>query len=57
MNAIYGVQRLPARKELYLPVKEDVREHCDVCIIGSGASGAVQAKKLCDQRISVVLLA
>ena len=56
MNAIYGVQRLPGRKELYLPLKGDVREHCDVCIIGSGASGAVLAKKLCDLGRSVVLL-
>ena len=56
MNAIYGVDRLPARKELYLRIKGDVREHCDICIIGSGAAGAVLAKKLSDLGRSVVLL-
>ena len=56
MNAIYGVDRLPARKELYLRIKGDVMEHCDICIIGSGAAGAVLAKKLSDSGRSVVLL-
>jgi choline dehydrogenase-like flavoprotein len=56
MNAIYGVDRLPARKEHYLTVEGNVLEHCDVCVIGSGAAGAVLAKKLCDSGKSVVLL-
>lgn len=56
MNAIYGIDRLPSRKEHYLKVEGDVPEHCDVCVIGSGAAGAVLAKKLCDSGKSVVLL-
>ena len=56
MNAIYGTYRLPARKERYLTIEDDVQEYCDVCVIGSGASGAVLAKKLCDLGRSVVLL-
>ncbi len=56
MNAIYGVERLLARKERYIAVENDVLEHCDVCVIGSGASGAILAKKFCDSGKSVVLL-
>ena len=56
MNAIYGIYRLSIRKEHYLTVKGDVQEHCDVCVIGSGAAGAVLAKKICDSGRSVVLL-
>lgn len=53
---IYGVDRLPARKERYSMIEGDVLEHCDVCVIGSGAAGAVLAKKLSDSGKSVVLL-
>jgi choline dehydrogenase-like flavoprotein len=56
MNAIYGIDRLPPRKERYLTVKGDVLEYCDICIIGSGAAGAVLAKKFCDSGKSVILL-
>lgn len=56
MNAIYGVYRLPPRKETYLRIGEDVIENCDVCVIGSGAAGAVIAKKLSESGRSVVLL-
>lgn len=56
MNAIYGLDRLRSRKEHYLTVEGDVLEHCDICVIGSGAAGAVLAKKLCDFSKSVVLL-
>lgn len=56
MNAIYGALRLTARKEPYVMVEGDVLENCDVCVIGSGAAGAILAKKLSDSGRSVVLL-
>ena len=56
MSAIYGIERFHARKENYQTIDRDVLEYCDVCIIGSGASGAVLAKKFCDAGRSVVLL-
>ncbi|HPA73811.1 MAG TPA: GMC family oxidoreductase [Spirochaetota bacterium] len=34
----------------------DIRERCDVCVIGSGAGGAVVAKELAEKGFSVVLL-
>ncbi len=56
MNAIYGIDRLPPRKENYVRVEEDVRERCDICVIGSGAAGAILAKKLSDSGRSVIIL-
>ena len=56
MNSIYGVQDLPGRKERYGVVRGDVDEDVDVCVIGSGAGGAVVAKKMCDYGRSVVVL-
>ena len=37
-------------------VREDLRETVDVCIIGSGAGGAVAAKELAQAGLSVVML-
>ncbi|MBN2160440.1 MAG: GMC family oxidoreductase [Spirochaetes bacterium] len=34
----------------------DIREECDVCVIGSGAGGAVAAKELAEKGLSVILL-
>lgn len=56
MNAIHGLTRFRFRKEKYLTVDRDILESCDVCIIGSGAAGAVLAKKLSGSGKSVVLL-
>src|SRR5512140_22409 len=56
MSMIYGIDRLPARKERYSTIEGDVLEHCDICVIGSGAAGAVLARKLSDSGRSVVLL-
>lgn len=48
---IYGVENIPARirKNRPVPYKvvtEDVVENVDVCVIGSGAAGAILAKKI-----------
>jgi len=34
----------------------DIKEFCDVCVIGSGAGGAVAAKEIAEKGFSVVLL-
>lgn len=49
-------RQTPPRKETYIEVKEDVRERCDICVIGSGAAGAILAKKLSDSGRSVIIL-
>ncbi|MCK5387036.1 MAG: GMC family oxidoreductase [Gammaproteobacteria bacterium] len=56
MNAIFGVEKFQTRKENYQVIDKDVLENCDVCVIGSGAAGAILAKKFCDAGRSVVLL-
>ena len=56
MNMIFGVEKFESRKEPYQTIDGDVLEHCDVCVIGSGAAGAILAKKLSDAGRSVVLL-
>ena len=53
---IYGTEDIKSRKEKYQVIDRDVLEYCDICIIGSGAAGAILAKKLCDAGRSVVLL-
>ena len=53
---IRGVEELPGRMEPYERLEGDVVEECDVCIIGSGAAGAVLANKLSRAGRSVVLL-
>ncbi len=45
MGIIYGLEELPDRHEKYEVIKNDIVENeVDVCIIGSGAAGAVLAK-------------
>jgi len=55
-NAIFGTENLGSRKENYQVIEGDVVEHCDVCVVGSGAAGAVLANKLAAAGRSVVLL-
>ncbi|HEV8360754.1 MAG TPA: GMC family oxidoreductase [Candidatus Thermoplasmatota archaeon] len=56
MGLIYGLEALPKRAERYEVVQADVVADCDVCVIGSGAAGAVMAKELVEQGKRVVLL-
>jgi choline dehydrogenase-like flavoprotein len=57
MGIIYGIDNLPKRNEKYELIQNDiVEENIDVCIIGSGASGAVIAKELVQAGKSVILL-
>ncbi|HYT17165.1 MAG TPA: GMC family oxidoreductase [Thermoplasmata archaeon] len=56
MGVIFGLEDVPRRNERYEVVSGDVVETADVCIIGSGAAGAVLAKELVEAGRSVVLL-
>ena len=56
MGIVYGLDNLSDRHEKYEPVKNDVVENVDVCIIGSGAAGAVLAKELVEAGRKVVLI-
>jgi choline dehydrogenase-like flavoprotein len=58
MGIIYGIEELPQRNEKYEIIKQDIVENdnVDVCIIGSGAAGAVLAKELVETGKKVVLL-
>jgi len=53
---IYGTLDFKSRKERYQVIDRDVLEYADVCVIGSGASGAILAKKFVDAGRSVVLV-
>ena len=48
MGIIYGLEELAHRNEKYEIIRQDIIENdnVDVCIIGSGAGGAVLAKEL-----------
>src|SRR5918995_6400881 len=56
MGIIYGINKLPKRNEKYELIQNDIVENTDVCIIGSGAAGAVLAKELLEVGKSVILL-
>jgi choline dehydrogenase-like flavoprotein len=56
MGVIYGIESLPPRNENYQIINNDIVETADVCIIGSGAAGAVLAKELVESGKKVVLL-
>jgi choline dehydrogenase-like flavoprotein len=55
-NSVYGVENAGKRTENYKVVDSDVVRNVDVCVIGSGAAGAVLATKLAKAGKSVVLL-
>ena len=56
MGIIYGIDQLTDRHEKYGVIKNDIIENVDVCIIGSGAAGAVLAKELVESGKKVVLI-
>lgn len=56
MGIIYGIDQLTDRHEKYEVIKNDIIENVDVCIIGSGAAGAVLAKELVESGKKVVLI-
>jgi pyruvate/2-oxoglutarate dehydrogenase complex dihydrolipoamide dehydrogenase (E3) component len=56
MNSIFGTEVFERRAEPYQVVDSDVVENADVCVIGSGAAGAVLATTLAEAGRSVVIL-
>jgi len=56
MGVIHGIAPLPPRSERYELLTSDVVETADVCVIGSGAGGAVITRELAAGGKSVVLL-
>ncbi len=56
MGVVRGLEVLPPRREPYEIVHQDIVESADVCVIGSGAGGAVVAHELACAGRSVVLL-
>ena len=55
-NTIYGIEAFEKRAEPYNVVDNDIVRNVDVCVIGSGAAGAVIAQKMAAAGKSVVLL-
>ncbi|HKU50133.1 MAG TPA: GMC family oxidoreductase [Nitrososphaera sp.] len=55
-SAIHGIENFGKRAENYKVVTSDIVRTVDVCVIGSGAAGAVLAAKLAKAGKSVVML-
>ena len=55
-NQIYGVDVYEKRAENYRTITRDIVCNVDVCVIGSGAAGAILATKLAEFGKSVALL-
>src|SRR2546422_3756202 len=53
---IFGLENIEKRKENYSLVTHDIVENADICVIGSGAAGAIVAAKLAGDGKTVVLL-
>ena len=45
-GTIYGLENIEKRKEKYTLVDHDIVVDVDVCVIGSGAAGAILGEKL-----------
>ncbi|MBI1828288.1 MAG: GMC family oxidoreductase [Thaumarchaeota archaeon] len=56
INYIYGTEIFESRTEKYKVVTRDVVRNVDVCVIGSGAGGAILATKLAEAGKSVVVM-
>ena len=48
-GTIYGLENIEKRKERYSLVDHDIVVDADVCIIGSGAAGAIMGEKLANE--------
>jgi choline dehydrogenase-like flavoprotein len=55
-NCIYGTEIFEKRRECYKIINTDVTCNADVCVIGSGAAGAILGTKLAQSGKSVVVL-
>ncbi len=55
-GTIFGTENIEKRKENYSLISHDIVENVDVCVIGSGAAGAIIASKLSEAGKSVILL-
>ena len=55
-NTIFGTEGFEKRAESYKVIQNDIVQNVDVCVIGSGAAGAIIAQKLAAAGKSVVLL-
>jgi choline dehydrogenase-like flavoprotein len=55
-NYVHGVEIYEKRAEKYKVITSDIVCNADVCIIGSGAAGAILGTKLAEEGKSVVLL-
>ena len=55
-NYVFGSEPFSQRAEKYKVVTSDIVRNVDVCVIGSGAAGAVIATKLAEAGKSVILL-
>ncbi|MEP6576291.1 MAG: GMC family oxidoreductase [Nitrososphaerota archaeon] len=55
-NCIYGLEAFEKRKENYKVISSDILCNVDVCVIGSGAAGAILGAKLAESGKSVVVL-
>ena len=55
-NTIFGTESFEKRAEAHKVIENDVARNVDVCVIGSGAAGAIIAQKLASAGKSVVLL-
>ena len=56
MGVIYGIDQLSDKHEKYDVIQNDIVDNADICIIGSGAAGAVLAKELVESGRSVILI-
>jgi choline dehydrogenase-like flavoprotein len=56
VGTIFGLENIEKRKENYSLVTHEIVENADVCVIGSGAAGAIVAAKLAGEGKAVVLL-
>ena len=55
-NCVYGIEAFERRRENYKIINSDVLCDVDICIIGSGAAGAILGTKLAQSGKSVVIL-